>query len=347
MSSPDRAPARWLSWAALLLVALAVSGTTARGDAVEDALSQAIGTVITLSSGPGLDSASYRFGRDRVDLNKVEVKVPLPIELGRPFLGDPFVPPTAAERDDRDAERDGEDARALLQPVLGVSAGYVVAEDRPDTSLARAALGDAWVELSTFSVGASAGLLVRPAAWLLLEPRASVVESRTVARAAGRDPGRLVLKAFTPTLVGWRVEALTGIFELDVAARIPLGPLVLGPRARVALFRTWSFSTTLREQRTRSTSTVMRCGLDVEAPLFGLAVAGRPLFASVGGTLIHYEGDAGANLDYRSLYAVQASLLVDVTGQLPMVTRMGIGGEYIRGQGVEGWSLSVAWKVGF
>jgi hypothetical protein len=310
---------------------------------------------VTLSSGPGLDSARYEVDEDRLELTRFDFAAPLPLGLGRPLLGTlgrgdadragvPAERPSASDGEPAADPRPDDEGPYLVTPLVGLRAGWLVAEDQP-TRAQRSALPGGYVELRTLSVGAGVGARIQLAPWLRADLRADLVQSRTTSHAAGDPPGRTLLASLDGVVVGWRAETLTGVLQLSASARIPAGPLLLLPRVTVAGLYTRTYSQTSSLQRAEGWSTTLLPGLDIEAPLFGLALGDYPLVLTVGGTWIHFEGYTGQAFGFRELFAFPVSLQVDFLGEVPLLRRLGVSAEYVGGQGVRGWAVGLAFEL--
>ncbi len=203
------------------------------------------------------------------------------------------------------------------------------------------------LEFRTLCAGGGVGLRIQPWSWLRLEPRVDLVESRSTSRTAGPPSAQAVLLAADQDAFRWRAEALTVVAQLSVSSRIPVGPLRLTPRGAAAYYRVRTFSTSSSRLADWGGSATLALGLDVDAPLLGLKLGACPVRVVVGATCTHYEGDAGGGFDYRQIYELPASLYCETTGRLPYLTRLGVNGEYARGVGIEGWTISVDFDFDF
>jgi hypothetical protein len=328
---------------ALVLTALALAGAApARAQAepvgVRDAVQEAIGTLVTLSTGPGLSSATYRIDREPLELTKFELVAPLPIGLGRPLDA-----PDPAARPAWVVEARGP-GPFLLEPVVSARFGRLETEDlvRGPTTLPGARL-----ELESVGAGAGLGVRVQPWTWLRLEPRVDLVQCRTTALPGGPPAARATLRVVADDVVHWRAETLSILAQLSVSSRIPLGPLRLSPRGTLACVRVESYSSSSPLQEGGSWSSLASVGLDVDLPVLGLALGGCPLRLQAGATCTLYGGVAGAAFDRRAIFELPAALYFDTAGRVAYLTRLGVNGEYARGRDIEGWAVGVDFDFDF
>lgn len=318
----------------LLACALVCLAGAARAqDQGRDAVHETIGTLVTLSAGPGLSGEFYRIDGVDLDLQKLELVLPLPGGLGRPLdlsAGAPARPPWVV---------DPAPVPFLLQPIVAVRAGYLTVEE-PFRGELGARLPGGRLLLESASAGLGLGVRVQPWTWIRLEPRVDVVASRTTALPGGPPQVRAVLRTQADDLVHWRAETITTLVQLTASSGLDLGPARLSPRLTLGWVDVRTYSTSSPLQEGQGSSSLASVGLDVDVPLGGVQLAGAPLRARVGAAVTVYGGDAGRGFDGRPIVELPAALYLDTRRLLPL-SRLGINGEYTRGEDIEGWAVSL------
>ena len=139
-------------------------------------------------------------------------------------------------------------------------------------------------------------------------------------------------------LVDWEVHTWTVRPETEIQYQIKLDRTIITLSTAGAFFDTQSFSTSSNTIRVAGKSGSWDNKLDIDYPL-GIMIFGHEL--RTGGYLSRTDlyGDLRDGLDVEHINEVHTRLVLDFLGQLWKVQWIGIGGSYLWGTSIEGWTL--------
>jgi hypothetical protein len=138
-------------------------------------------------------------------------------------------------------------------------------------------------------------------------------------------------------LVDWSVDTFTLRPALNAQYVINYGRAIVTLSSDGAFFRTGSFSSSNSNVRVDGNSGSLANTIDVDVPL-GKELFGHELRAGGYFSRTDLFGDLKTGLDVEHLYEIHGRLVLDFLHQFWQVKWIGIGGSYVWGPNITGWT---------